>query len=117
MRHLLPPDNVAVNASRLSKICMLRSLGAPVMEPPGKAARRQSTIEASGRREPRTVLTRWCMLAKVSTSISAGTCTLPTCSDCTSYHLSDPGDQFYLVQPLNISGSTNMFALRCMPAG
>ena len=42
---------------------MLRSLGAPVMEPPGKAARRQSTMEEACWRTPRTVLTRLCTVA------------------------------------------------------
>lgn len=41
-----------------------RILGAPVMLPPGKAARRQSTIDAPGRRSPRTVLTIWCTVGK-----------------------------------------------------
>lgn len=39
---------------------MLRSLGAPVMDPPGKVAFRQSTVETRGSRWPRTVLTKLC---------------------------------------------------------
>jgi len=58
---------------------MLRSLGAPVMEPPGKVARRQSTMEEPLLRVPLTVLTRLCTVAYVSTSIRPGTCTEPTC--------------------------------------
>lgn len=41
-------------------ISIVRTLGAPVMEPPGNAARRQATAEAPGARSPRTVLTIWC---------------------------------------------------------
>ena len=44
-------------------ISMVRVLGAPVMEPPGKVARRQSAMVASGRLKPRTVLTSWCTVA------------------------------------------------------
>ena len=43
-----------------SRMCMLRSLGAPVMDPPGKVARRHFGVVTCGRRCPRTVLTRLC---------------------------------------------------------
>ena len=39
---------------------MLRSLGAPVMDPPGKVAFKHSTVDAEGSRWPRTVLTKLC---------------------------------------------------------
>ncbi len=59
---------------------MLRSLGAPVMDPPGNVARRHATTDASGRRAPRTVLTSWCTAGMLSSWISPGTRTLPTCT-------------------------------------
>jgi hypothetical protein len=47
-------------------ISMLRSLGAPVMEPPGKAARSSATASRPSASRPVTVLTRWCTVAKLS---------------------------------------------------
>ena len=38
-------------------ISIVRSFGAPVIEPPGNAALKQSVAVTSGRRHPRTVLT------------------------------------------------------------
>ncbi len=40
-------------------ICMVRIFGAPVIDPPGNAARTHRTAETSGRSVARTVLTSW----------------------------------------------------------
>ncbi len=39
---------------------MVRSLGAPVIEPAGNSARSAPTVETSSRSRPRTVETSWC---------------------------------------------------------
>ena len=44
-------------------ISSVRSFGAPVIEPPGKAARTQSIAVASSRSRPRTVVTSWWTVA------------------------------------------------------
>ena len=44
-------------------IDIVRSLGAPVMDPPGNAAARQSKQSWSVRKHPVTVLTSWCTVA------------------------------------------------------
>ena len=44
-------------------ISNVRSFGAPVIEPPGKAARMQSIAVASSRSRPRTVVTSWWTVA------------------------------------------------------
>ena len=50
-------------ASSRSMISIVRSFGAPVIEPPGNAARMQSIAVASSRRRPRTVVTSWWTVA------------------------------------------------------
>ena len=57
---------------------IVRSFGAPVIDPGGKAARMHSTGETSARRRPRTVETSWWRVRYVSTCISFGTETLPS---------------------------------------
>ena len=59
---------------------MLRFFGAPVMEPPGKAAARHWTGVTCAQAVPVMVLTSVCTLAYVCSSISFGTETLPTCT-------------------------------------
>ena len=49
--------------SSRSMISIVRSFGAPVIEPPGNAARMQSIADASSRRRPRTVVTSWWTVA------------------------------------------------------
>ena len=44
-------------------ISIVRSFGAPVIEPPGNAARTQSIASAPSRSLPRTVETSWCTVA------------------------------------------------------
>ncbi len=56
---------------------MARRLGAPVIEPPGKHASSRSTASRPGARRPVTVLTRWCTVAKLSSSQIRGAATLP----------------------------------------
>lgn len=56
---------------------IVRTLGAPVIEPPGKAARSAAAGPTPGAAAPQTVETNWCTEAKLSTSISPGTCTDP----------------------------------------
>jgi hypothetical protein len=41
-------------------ISIVRSFGAPVIEPPGNIARTQPTADTPGRNVPRTVDTSWC---------------------------------------------------------
>ena len=45
--------------STSSMISMVRSLGAPVIEPAGKSARSAATVDTSSRSRPRTVDTSW----------------------------------------------------------
>ena len=45
--------------STSSITCIVRSFGAPVIEPAGKSARSAPTVETSSRRRPRTVETSW----------------------------------------------------------
>ncbi len=59
-------------------ISMVRSFGAPVIEPPGKQARTASITLTSARSCPRIVETSWCTVSYVSVTMSLGTCTLPT---------------------------------------
>ena len=58
-------------------ISIVRSFGAPVIEPPGKQARTQSTASVPSRIRPSTVDTSWCTVAYVSVAISRGTRTVP----------------------------------------
>ena len=46
-------------ASTSSMICIVRSLGAPVIEPAGNSARSAATVPTSSRSRPRTVDTSW----------------------------------------------------------
>lgn len=62
----------------LSRICMLLIFGAPVMEPPGKAALKQPITFVPSFCFPLTVLTKLWTVAYDSHSISPGTCTVPT---------------------------------------
>ena len=59
-------------------ISSVRSFGAPVIEPGGKAARTQSIASALSRRRPRTTVTIWWTVACDSTTISRGTSTVPS---------------------------------------
>lgn len=59
-------------------ISIVRSFGAPVIDPGGKAARMHATGEMPSRRRPRTVETSWWTVRWVSTSMSFGTDTLPS---------------------------------------
>ena len=59
-------------------ISIVRSFGAPVIEPPGKLARTASSAPTPARSVPRTTLTSWCTVAWLSTTISAGTWMLPS---------------------------------------
>ena len=65
-------------ASRASMMLNVRSLGAPVIEPPGKVARSTSMRSTSRRNVPTTVLTSWWTVLKDSTPMSTGTSTEPT---------------------------------------
>ena len=47
-------------ASTSSITCMVRSFGAPVIEPAGKSARSAPIVVTSSRSRPRTVETSWC---------------------------------------------------------
>ncbi|CSI48997.1 Uncharacterised protein [Vibrio cholerae] len=58
-------------------ISIARTLGAPVIEPPGKQARNRSAAWYCSSSVARIVLTRWCTAGKLSTSNNLGTCTLP----------------------------------------
>src|SRR5438046_1137706 len=49
--------------SSSAMICIARTLGAPVIEPPGNAARNRSTASCSGASSPTTVETRWWTVA------------------------------------------------------
>ena len=49
-------------ASTSSMTCIVRSFGAPVIEPAGKSARSAPTRLTSSRSRPRTVETSWCTL-------------------------------------------------------
>ena len=50
----------AASASTRSMISIVRSFGAPVIEPAGNSARSAATVSTSSRRCPRTVETSWC---------------------------------------------------------
>ena len=52
---------------------MARNFGAPLMEPPGNAASNWSSAVLPGLNLPRTVLTRWCSVAKLSRANNWGT--------------------------------------------
>ena len=49
--------------SSSAMICIARTLGAPVIDPPGNAARTRSAGSLVGTRSPTTVETRWCTVA------------------------------------------------------
>ena len=63
--------------SSSSIISMARIFGAPVMEPPGKAARRALMELTSGASVPLTVETMWCSPGSVSILSNSETVTLP----------------------------------------
>src|SRR6266545_1648229 len=63
--------------SRHSMISIARGFGAPVIEPPGNVARIRSGILTSGRRRPRTTLSRWCTFGRDRSARSKGMRTLP----------------------------------------
>ena len=48
------------DASTPSMTSIVRSFGAPVIDPAGKSARSASTVPTSSRSRPRTVETSWC---------------------------------------------------------
>lgn len=58
-------------------ISSVRSFGAPVIDPPGKQARTQSTASVPSRSRPSTVDTSWCTVAYVSVAMSRETRTVP----------------------------------------
>ena len=62
-------------------ISMARILGAPVIEPPGKVARRRSTASSPSLSSPVTVETRWCTVAKLSSAQISGVSTRMVAAD------------------------------------
>ena len=56
---------------------MVRTFGAPVIEPPGKQCRTAVSASTPGRSRPRTVDTSWCTVVYDSTVMNVGTSTVP----------------------------------------
>src|SRR5205807_7539160 len=63
--------------SSSAMICIARTLGAPVTEPPGNAARRRSRASYPDASSPTTVETRCCTVAYCSTRNRSGALTVP----------------------------------------
>ena len=77
MYPMAPLYTPLASRSSWSMICIVLILGAPVMEPAGKAHLMHSTAVTPSSLRPLTVETIWCTVAYVSMSISFGTWTEP----------------------------------------